>query len=198
MRNLYHFTDTMRLPRILRSVKLRPAPCVDAMAGARDFVHATSNQDGEKTASTTGGDPDSKFYRGKFYAKVRFTLDADDFEQWMTVVDRYPEWTLNMIKALCDRGHKYGSSPYSWYARAEPLPLDKVVAVHTMEYPDNNWRPFDLSVTKISTVQDGPDIMGVRIGDRIFFSDQYVDPEGITWYRLKPSVPVAAFTQAAE
>jgi hypothetical protein len=196
--NLYHFTDSMRLPRILRSVELRPATYVDAMAGARDFVHATSNQHGEKTAATTMSDPDGKFYRGSFYAKVRFTLDADDFEQWMAVVGRYPEWTPKMIKALCDRGHKYGSSPFSWYARAEPLPLDKVVAVHTMEYPDNNWRSFDRSVAEISTVQDGPDIMGVRIGDRIFFSDQYVDPEGITWYRLKPSVPVATVALAAE
>jgi hypothetical protein len=172
--------------RGLPSTFLKPERKIPkTMAGARDFVHATSNQHGEKTASTTGGDPDSKIYRGKFYAKVRFTLDADDFEQWMTVVDRYPEWTPKMIKALCDRGHKYGSSPYSWYARAEPLPLDKVGAVHTMEYPDDNWRSFDRSVAEISTVQDGPDIMGVRIGDRIFFSDQCPGSGVATWPKPK-------------
>jgi hypothetical protein len=38
---------------------------------------------------------------------------------------RYPEWTPKMIKALQDLGHESGSSPYSWYARAEPLPLSK-------------------------------------------------------------------------
>jgi len=67
-----------------------------------------------------------------------------------------------------------------------------------MEYPGNNWRPFDRSVAEISTVQDGSDNMGVRVGDRIFFSGHNVDPEGITWYRFKPSVPVATFAQAAE
>jgi hypothetical protein len=66
-------------------------------------------------------DLDSKFYRGSSYARVRFTLDADDFEQWLTVVGRYPKWTPKMIRALQDLGHKSGSSPYSWYARAEPL-----------------------------------------------------------------------------
>jgi hypothetical protein len=168
------------------------------MAGARDFVHATSNQHGEKTALAMLSDPDGKFYRGSSYARIRFTLDADDFEQWLTVVGRYPEWTPKMIKALHDRGHENGSSPYSWYARAKPLPLDKVVGVHTMEYPDNRWRPFDWSVAVISTVQGRPDIMGVRIGDRIFFSERYVDPDGITAYRFKPAVPVATFAQAAE
>lgn len=198
MRNLYHFTDSMRLARILRSVELRPATYVDAMAGARDFVHATSNQHGEKTAATTMSDPDRKFYRGRSYAKVRFTLDAADFEQWLTVIGRYPEWTPKMIKALEDRGHENGSSPYSWYARAEPLPLDKVVAVHTMEYPDNRWRPFDLSVAEISTVEGRPDIMCVRIGDEIFFSERFVDLDGITGYKFKPAVPLSTFAQAAE
>jgi hypothetical protein len=151
VRNLYHFTDSMHLPRILRAVELRPATYVDAMAGARDFVHATSNQHGEKTAATTMSDPDGKFYCRRSYAKVRFTLDAADFEQWLSVVSRYPEWTPKMIKELQDRGHANGSSPYSWYARAEPLPLDKVVAVHTMGHPDNDWQPFDLSLAQIST-----------------------------------------------
>jgi hypothetical protein len=66
-------------------------------------------------------------------AKVRFTLDADDFEQWLTVVGRYPEWTPKMIKALQDLGPKSGSSPYSWYARAEPLPLS--------QSPSGDFRP---------------------------------------------------------
>jgi hypothetical protein len=195
--DLYHFTDTMRLPRILRSVELRPATYVDAMAGARDFLHATSNPHGEKTAATTMSDPDGKFYRGSFYAKVRFTLDAD-FEQCMTVVGRYPEWTPKMFKALHDLGHENGSSPHSWYARANPLPLDKLVAVHTMVDPDNCWRPSDWSVAVISTVQGGLDIRGVRIRDRILFSERYVDLDGIAAYRFKPAVSVAIFAQAAE
>jgi hypothetical protein len=112
--NLYHFPDSMCLPRILRSEELRPGIYVNTMAGVRDFVHATSNQHGEKTASAMLSDSDGKFYRGSSYARVRFTLDADDFEQWLTVVGRYPEWTPKMMKALQDFGHESGSSPYSW------------------------------------------------------------------------------------
>ena len=103
-----------------------------------------------------------------------------------------------MIEALQNLGHKKGSSPYSWYARAEPLPLDKVLAVHSMEYPDNRWRPFDLSMAEVSTIGDRPDVMGVRIGDRIFFSDRHVDPDGIPSYKFKPAIPVDTFVQAAE
>jgi hypothetical protein len=50
----------------------------------------------------------------------------------------------------------------------------------------------------LSTVQGRPDIMGVRIGDRILFSERYVDLDGITANRFKPAVPVATFAQAAE
>jgi hypothetical protein len=124
---------------------------------------------------------------------VRFTLDAADFEQWLSVVSRYPEWTPKMIKELQDRGHANGSSPYSWYARAEPLPLDKVVAVHTMGHSDNDWQPFDLSVAELSSVEGRADIMWVRIGDEIFFSDRYVDVDGIPGYMFRRAVPVASF-----
>jgi len=110
MRNLYHFTDTMRLPRILHSAQLRPATYVDTMNGARDFLHATSNQYGEKTAATSLQDQHNILYGRKVFARVRFTLDADDFEQWATVVGCYPEWTPKMIKTLHDRGHRHGSS----------------------------------------------------------------------------------------
>jgi hypothetical protein len=101
-----------------------------------------------------------------------------------------------MIKALQDLRHESGSSPYSWYARAEPLPLSKVVAVHTMVYPDNRWQPFHLSAAEVSTVEGRPDIMGVRIGDGIFFGESYVNPDGVTGYKFKPAVPVASFAQA--
>jgi hypothetical protein len=105
----------------------------------------------------------------------------------------YPEWTPKMIRALQDLGHESGSSPYSWYARAELLPLSKVVAVDTMGYPDNRWQPFDLSATKISTVEGRPDTMSVRIGDGIFFSESYLNQDGVTGYKFMPAVPVATF-----
>lgn len=111
---------------------------------------------------------------------------------------RRSQRTPKMIKALQDLGHESGSSSYSWYARAEPLPLSKVVAVHTMVYPDNRWQPFDLSAAEISTVEGRPDIMGVRIGDGIFFSESYLNPDGVTGYRFMPAVPIATFAQAAE
>jgi hypothetical protein len=75
-----------------------------------------------------------------------------------------------------------------WYARAKPLPLSKVVAVDTMRYPDNRWQPFDLSAAEISTVEGRPDIMGVRIGDGIFFSESYLNQDGVTGYKFRGEV----------
>jgi hypothetical protein len=188
----------MRLPRILVSGELRPSSYVNPADGARDFLHATSNQNGEKTATTSLQDEYGLYFRRQAYARARFTLDADHFEPWMAVVGRYPEWTPKMIKTLQDRGHKHGSSPYSWYARANPLPLENVVAIHTMTHPDNCWRRLHRSMAEISTVQDTVDVMSIRVGDRIFFSDQYTEPDGVMAYRLRPSAAAAASNQAAE
>jgi hypothetical protein len=67
-----------------------------------------------------------------------------------------------------------------------------------MLYPDNRLQPFDLPTAEISTVEGRPDIMGVRIGDGIFFSESYVNPDGVTGYKFKPAVPIATFARAAE
>jgi hypothetical protein len=67
-----------------------------------------------------------------------------------------------------------------------------------MSYPSNRWEPFDLSAAEISTVEGKPDIMGVQIGDGIFFSQSYVEPDGRSGYKFMPAVPVARFAQAAE
>jgi hypothetical protein len=184
---LYHFTGSCNLPRILHSGDLRPMPHND---GIPEFVHATSNPHGEKTASLDAEVGKDSFYQAGVLARVRFTLNAEDFEQWLTIVRRYPQWTPAAVKNLESIGHKLGVSPYSWYARAEALKLDRVVAVHTMTRPDNRWQPFDLSAAEFWTVKDRPNAMGVLISGKLYFSESYVEPDGRTGYRFNKSVPV--------
>ena len=48
---LYHFTSSAQFPRIVRSGELRPIVFVGQ---PRDFVHATDNEHGERTAAAIG------------------------------------------------------------------------------------------------------------------------------------------------
>jgi hypothetical protein len=83
--HLYHFTSSAQLPRIVRSGELRPAVFVGQPP---DFVHATNNENGERTAA--GWWTWEKDYRAGTIRRVRFTLAAGDFEPWLTVLARYP------------------------------------------------------------------------------------------------------------
>jgi hypothetical protein len=42
------------------------------------------------------------------------------------------------------------------------------------------------------------DPLGIRIGDEIFFSSGYVNPDGVTGCKFSPAVPVGTFAKAAE
>jgi hypothetical protein len=165
--------------------------------GLPEFLHATSNPHGERTASLDVEFGKDEFYQNGVFARVRFTLNADDFEQWLTVVRRYPEWTPEKIKNLENIGHKLGVSPYSWYARAEPLSLDKVVAVHTRTAAERGWRPFDLATAQTLQIEGMPNAMGVVIGEHWYCSESYVNPDGNHGFRFKRPFPVEALQSAA-
>jgi len=67
-----------------------------------------------------------------------------------------------------------------------------------MIFSDNCWRQFDRSTAEVTTVPGTGDVMSICIGNRIFFSEKYVEPDEVTAYRFKPSVAVTTFAQAAE
>jgi hypothetical protein len=69
----------------LRDGELRPA----SVTGPREFLHVTRNEQGEATAAGWGDW--AVPYREREIQRVRFTLDAADFEPWRDVFARYPE-----------------------------------------------------------------------------------------------------------
>src|SRR6266567_3149051 len=118
---LFHFTTSCHLPRIIRSGELRPA--VYPAGQPPDFVHATTNENGERTAAGWGMWEED--YRSGRLRRVRFTLAAEDFEPWREVCARFPRWEAALIESLEKTGRERGSSPSAWFCRVEPLPLAK-------------------------------------------------------------------------
>jgi hypothetical protein len=177
-KTLFHFTTCCHLPRIIRSGELRPAVYPNQ---PRDFVHATDNEHGERTAA--GWWTWAKTYRAGDIQRVRFTLDAADFEPWREVYARYPEWKPDMIERLIAAAASQGQSTEGHHCRAEPLPLSKVLAVHTRGYTTHKWTPLDLaSATVIDAENDNPkpnaDCLGIVLGGKVYFSVQERTPDG--------------------
>jgi hypothetical protein len=165
-KQLYHFTSSAQLPRIIRSGALIPAEFKEP----RDFVHATANENGERTAA--GFWYWNGVYRAGHLQRVRFTLAAEDFEPWLDVCARYPKWTADMIERLQKVAREQRAQPADWYCRADPLPLSKVLAVHTRAYTGHRWEPFDLATATVVDLE-GPksfdvDGLGVKIGEKIY------------------------------
>jgi hypothetical protein len=89
--HVYHFTSSMHLPRILRDGELRPLIITEAriqyersLAGpggtsppSVDFVHATSDSQHEPMAAPEFS---RSSYEAGQWARVGFTLEAEDFE----------------------------------------------------------------------------------------------------------------------
>lgn len=176
--HLYHFTSSAQLPRIVRSGVLRPAVYVGQ---PRDFVHATDDENGDRTAA--GWWTWDKAYRAGTIRRVRITLAARDFEPWLTVVARYPDWTPDWITRLQEVARKQGQSASGWYCRPDPLPLAKAIAIDTRSYTGHRWEPFDLSsavVLEPKTAKPTPDAdtLGIKLGDKIYWSTREARSDG--------------------
>jgi hypothetical protein len=124
---------------------------------------------------------------------VRFTLAADDFEPWLTVLARYPEWTTKHIASLRDSARSRGQATSGWYCRPEPLPIAKVCAVHTRAYTSHSWEPFELSR---AVVFDGPesvptpnvDSCGIMLGAKIYWSSREMRGEETFYTFIEPTL----------
>jgi hypothetical protein len=181
-KHLYHFTTSAHLPRIVRSGELRPAIY---RGEPRDFVHATDNENSDRTAAGWG--EWNRDYRAGNLRRVRFTLDADDFEPWRIVVSRYPDLTTNWIAKLEQTARNWGQSTSGWYCCPDPLPLTKVVATHTRAYSGHRWEAFDWSTAKVLEVKNpnpNMDCLGVKLDDKIYMSARKVSPNGYHEYKI--------------
>jgi hypothetical protein len=104
-------------------------------------LHATESRDGEKT--TTGNyrlaNRGADPYREGTVQRVRFACYASDF-----------------FKIAADN-----------YNRAEPLPLDRVIAVDVRSYLGHKWKPFDLN-SQVYRLEDRPGYLGVEIDGKLY------------------------------
>jgi hypothetical protein len=179
--HVHHFTNTARLPWILSSGELRPGANAVGKFPDPEFVWATTDHRGSRTAAIRPG------YRDGTWLLVRFTLSIDDFKPWARIPSLYPTWTPEAVERLERSGRKMGDDPAQWWCRIEPLPLSRAVAIETKAYRDPTWTA--LRSREVIHLPDG--MLGIVIGKTLFCSKQFEESDGRTGY-LAMVAPVPA------
>jgi hypothetical protein len=164
---VYHFTDTVRLPWILASGELRPSRSTVPPYLKHDFLWATSNRNGSQTATLMNA---PKAYKSGTINIVRFTLPASLFEFYLTAISRYPEWSSDHVRTLEQTAREKGEDPDAWHVADAPIPSTSWVAIEMRSYANPAWIPIDPPVLKRG------DELGVIINDRPFFSTRFALP----------------------
>jgi hypothetical protein len=177
MSKVYHFTDTVRLPWIVAADELCPGR--NQIGGYPiDFLWATTSKLGDRTSVAMHGG-----YRQDMTALVRMTLHPDDFEPWPDILRRFPQWTSAHVHLLESTARRLGETNISgWRARAESLPLSRVISVEAKRY-HGGWQAIDLAA--VCVVGPGPSMRGVVLGDTVFASIQHIEPSLPTAYRAR-------------
>ena len=106
-------------------------------------LHATESRDGEKitTGSYRLANRGADPYREGTVQRVRLACYASDFK-----------------KIAADN-----------YNRAEPLPLDRVIACDVRSYLGHKWKPFNLN-SQVYRLEDRPGYLGVEIDGKLYAS----------------------------
>ena len=161
-RKIYHFTDTARLPFILNSRKLIPQPDPMEDLPSSNFLWATTDEHGDRTASAMHR-WDEDTWCNDFVRLVRITLAAKDFEPWSEIITT--KWSPENIKLMEGRARAWGVSTGTWRCRTAPLALEQWLAVETRSFL-GSWHPFEYR--KLNPVT-GNDAVLV-IGDQAFLT----------------------------
>ncbi|MFG1184394.1 hypothetical protein [Xanthobacter aminoxidans] len=174
---IYHFTSTAHLPWIIESGELRAGRNKIGGFPDPDFLWATSNRYGDRTATAMA----SPAYRdGKTWA-VRLTLDPVGFAHWSIIPGLFAQWTGDQVERL-ERLAAGKSDPRDWWCAPGPMPLSCVTVMETRSYRDSSWKRIEPEVTTIW--QGGTKWLGVQIGDRQFFSAKCIGPHGQDAYEM--------------
>jgi hypothetical protein len=186
---LYHFTDTARLPWILRAHQLEAGR--NQIGGYPvDFLWATTDPRGDATSAATMNQQ-AQAWRSGLVQKVRFTLAAEDFEPWPAILERYPQWTAEQVAALERLATSRGVSPSTWRCRAAPLPRERWLAVETRSYV-SKWKTFD---HHLEIDECGGDSMAICLDGSMYCSQQIIKPGQPTGYQCV-RMPVEEFALA--
>ena len=104
-------------------------------------LHATESRNGEKTTTGTYrlANRGVDPYREGVVQRVRFAVYASDFK-------------------------KIGPDEY---IRAEPLPLDRVIACDVRHYLGHKWKPFDLN-SQVYRLEDHEGYIGIEIDGKLY------------------------------
>jgi hypothetical protein len=195
---VFHFTDTLRLPWILIDRQLSPTRGMAAPDYPRPtFLWATTDAVGDRSAASSG-DGSYKLWRQGGSLCVRFALAAEDFTPWAEMQRQSPQWTPEKVARLERNGRKKGSLPERWMCRAEPLGMDRWLAIETRSYADRTWKPFDFSAytalevncgdnsaRKVEAFQQPFDevcVAVVEIDGRTYVSKRIIPRDGRTMY----------------
>ena len=156
---VYHFTCTARLPWIVAAGELQPGR--NQIGGYPvDFLWATTNLQGDRTASAELG------YVAGMTALVRLTLHAEDFELWPAILKRFPQWTPEHVRRLEAVARRRGETNFEhWRARAEALPLSRVIRVEAKVYT-GKWQTIDPS--EVCLRHPAPALRGVRLNGVVY------------------------------
>jgi hypothetical protein len=161
MEYVYHFTDTVRLPWIVESGELRAGS--NRIGGyPDDFLWATTAHQGDRTASGMQG------YRQGITGLVRLALHAEDFELWPDILAGFPQWTDAHVRSLAAAARRQGEMDFTrWRARAEPLPLSRVLTIEAKTFT-SNWRSVDLADACLQ--HHHSDMRGCLLGGTVYVS----------------------------
>lgn len=172
---IYHFTDTARLAWILHDGNLIPGRCRVGGYPDPDFLWATANMRGDRSAS--GG---TAGFKDGLVRLVRISLHAEDFIPWRDAADQHPDWTKEHIRSLEDAASKLGMSQsevLDWRCRRTPLPVSRFIAIETRTWQNNTWRPLPIDDETVIYARQGDRVSaGVEIGGVKYFSERTEHP----------------------
>jgi len=178
--HVYHFTDTARLPWILRSGRLRPGANRIGDFPDPDFLWATTDPVGDLTSSAERG----PYYRSGKTRHVRFTFDVALFFSWSEVFQRYPQWTEQQVERL-HRAAEGKSNPVRWWCSADPIPIARCTAIHTRSYADNRWLLFEPGTGVPMSVAQDNIWLAIQVAGTTFASRMYRSPSGLEGYEVR-------------
>jgi hypothetical protein len=170
---LYHHSHSLSLPQIMRDGFLKPldvSKITGLSAGLPDYVHATTNAEGDDASSVSyfiRDDPELDHIR------VRFTLHAEDFKPWRETVEADPRFSREIIKALAASKPGLRATPYNWFVSAENIPLTRVKAIHFKTKRDSDWREVQRPWRFVIETDDG--VLGYELGSRETFETNFFE-----------------------
>lgn len=174
MGDVFHFTDSLRLPWIIRTQQVIPS--LNRVSNAPSaFLWATTNMAGDRSCSAQGTASAKEAFRRGLTAKIRFTLPSEAFERWSDVSRLHPEWTPEQVARTeglaWDRHKETGFA--NWRIRRGALELSQVIACEYRSVASDRWLPVDDYILQYPIIQAGRLGLGaVMLGDWVYRSQR--------------------------